>query len=173
MSSEEHPIRNVEEHWERKYEQGLPSLTNPDPFWVSVYANIIASRYPSQGRTLDLAGGLGRHSLLLAEAGWMVSLVDISRIATQYVESLAQSRGLPITVHRAHAASFDFEPLYFDLVVLFYHFDRLLFRSICECLKPGGMVVSKLRARREQEETSVWPARHVLGSNEIVSLLSA
>lgn len=55
MRSEEHSMQDIQEHWNRKYEEGLPSLTRPDPFFLYVYKNLISSRYPSQGRALDLA----------------------------------------------------------------------------------------------------------------------
>ena len=42
--------------WDLKYEQGLPSLTIPDPFFVSSYGRLVEVRFPSGGRALDLAG---------------------------------------------------------------------------------------------------------------------
>lgn len=107
----------------------------------------------------------------MAEAGWNVSFVDISGAASRQVATLAHNRRLPITVHRVDAASFDLKPSFFELIVLFYHFDRLLFPRFRESLKPGGMIVSKLRARSEQEEMPARLDRHVLWDNQVLSLL--
>jgi hypothetical protein len=42
-------------HWDRKYEEGLPSLTRPDPFFVSTYERHVAPSFPNAGAALDLA----------------------------------------------------------------------------------------------------------------------
>ena len=68
-------------HWDHKYEEGLPSLTKPDPFFVSTYERHVAPSFPNAGVALDLAAGLGRHALWLADRGWQVSAVDISSVA--------------------------------------------------------------------------------------------
>ena len=67
--------------WDRKYAEGLPSLTNPDPFFLSTYGRFVAPRFPRAGTGLDLAGGLGRHALWLAARKWKMSLVDVSDVA--------------------------------------------------------------------------------------------
>ena len=55
--------------WDRKYEEGLPSLTKPDPFFVSAYERLVDRRFRNAGMALDLAAGLGRHTLWLADRG--------------------------------------------------------------------------------------------------------
>jgi len=76
--------------WDRKYEEGLPSLTKPDPYFVSAYDGIVNELFPEAGRALDLAAGLGRHALWLAERAWKVSAVDVSEVA---LEKLGQAAG--------------------------------------------------------------------------------
>jgi hypothetical protein len=49
--------------WDRKFEEGLPSLTKPDPYFVSIYEGLVNESFPNAGRALDLAAGLGRHAL--------------------------------------------------------------------------------------------------------------
>ena len=41
--------------WDRKYEEGLPSLTKPDPFFVSAYGGLVDRSFPKAGMALDLA----------------------------------------------------------------------------------------------------------------------
>jgi len=76
MNSEEQRV-----HWDIKYEQGLTSLTEPDPFFVSAYGQFVAQSFPNAGVALDLAGGLGRHALWLASRNWRVTVVDLSNVA--------------------------------------------------------------------------------------------
>ena len=55
MNSEEQQA-----HWDLKYEQGLTSLTEPDPFFISAFEAFVDQSFPHGGVALDLAGGLGR-----------------------------------------------------------------------------------------------------------------
>src|SRR5258707_1123718 len=76
MSSEEQRAR-----WDLKYEEGLPSLTEPDPFFVSAYERFVDPSFPDAGVAFDVAGGLGRHALWLASRHWQVTVVDLSDVA--------------------------------------------------------------------------------------------
>jgi methylase of polypeptide subunit release factors len=67
--------------WNRKYDEGLPSLTKPDPYFVRAYERFVDRSFPRAGRALDLAAGLGRHALWLAERRWRVSALDVSEVA--------------------------------------------------------------------------------------------
>ena len=67
-------------HWDLKYEQGLPSLTEADPFFISAYGQFVAQYFPNGGAALDLECGLGRHALWLASRHWRVSGVDVSDV---------------------------------------------------------------------------------------------
>src|SRR5258708_22534593 len=76
MSSEEQRAR-----WDLKYEEGLPSLTEADPVFMSAYERFVDPSCPDAGVALDVAGGLGRHALWLASEGWQVTVVDLSDVA--------------------------------------------------------------------------------------------
>src|SRR5260221_9610492 len=80
MSSEEHSDDQGEDQrarWDIKYEQGLPSLTEPDPFFISAYERFVTPSIPKPGAALDLAGGLGRHALWLASRQWRGFAVEL------------------------------------------------------------------------------------------------
>lgn len=77
------PFDRWRSHWDIKYEQGLPSLEKPDPFYLSAFARFVADRFPKGGTALDLAGGIGRHALWLAKRNWRVTVVDISEVANR------------------------------------------------------------------------------------------
>ena len=82
--------------------EGLPSLTVPDPFFVSSYERLVDRLFPNAGMALDLAAGLGRHALWLADRGWQVNAVDISEVAIgklsqAAVNTISQSNSLQWT----------------------------------------------------------------------------
>ena len=168
MSNEEQRAR-----WDLKYEQGLPSLTEPDPFFIFAYETFVKPSFPNGGEALDLAGGLGRHALWLASRNWRVTVVDVSDVA---IERLRQT-ATELSVHRnltlliGDAADHDFALAKVDLIVLFYHFDRSLFPKIISTLRPGGLLLSKMSLRWETADTPVRGGAEPLRRDELPSLV--
>jgi SAM-dependent methyltransferase len=154
--------------WDRKYEEGLPSLTVPDPFFVTSYESLAERSFPSAGIALDLAAGLGRHALWLAQKGWQVKAADISEVAIGKLRQAADQLNLTINLFTIDAAQYDFRPAQFDLIVLFYHLDRGLFPKIVSALKPGGLFICKMPLHWDSE---IPTAKASLDRNEIVSLV--
>ena len=163
--------KETKQYWDRKYEQGLPSLTKPDPFFVSAYDKYVQKAFAAAGSALDLAGGLGRHTLWLAQQGWRVTIADISEIALRNVRETSAELDLDLEFFQGDAADFDFQPERFDVVVLFYHLDRQLFPKIMATLKPGGLFVCKMRVRLELPTNATAGDDPLLDRDELMSLL--
>jgi hypothetical protein len=157
--------------WDRKYAEGMASLTRPDPFFLSTYERFVSPRFPRAGRGVDLAGGLGRHALWLAARKWQMSLVDVSDVAIKKVGDEARRLDLGIELFVADAAQYDSRRARYDLIVLFYHFDRSLFPKVVSALNPGGLFVCKMAV---QWHVEVVPSNRgqCVGRNEILSLVS-
>ena len=158
MSSEEHSddqskdqsedqSKDQRARWDSKYEQGLPSLTEPDPFFISAYERFVNPSLQKPGVALDLAGGLGRHALWLASRSWQVTVVDVSDVAIGKLSRTALKLNVNVDLFAGDAAEYGFEPTQFDLIVLFYHLDRSLFPKIVSALKPGGLLICKMSLR--------------------------
>jgi SAM-dependent methyltransferase len=158
-------------HWDRKYEEGLPSLTRPDPFFVSTYERHVAPSFPNAGLALDLAAGLGRHALWLADRGWQVSAVDISGVAIGKLSQAAGRLNVKMNLFTGDAAEYKFEPELFDLIVLYYHLDRSLFSKIISALNPGGLFLCKMPMHWGSEIALPRANLKLLYQDEIVSLL--
>ena len=159
-------------HWDLKYEQGLPSLTKPDPFFVSAYETFVNETSHHLQKALDLAGGLGRHALWLAQTGWAVTVVDISEVALQRLHETSAALQLDLKLHCGDVADYDLQGEQFDLIVLFYHLDRRLFAPIIRGLKPGGLFFCKMRTRLEIElPIPAATDDPLLGRDELESLL--
>ena len=158
-------------HWDRKYEEGLPSLTKPDPFFVSAYERLVDGSFPHAGVALDLAAGLGRHALWLADRGWQVSAVDVSGVAIGKLSQAAGELNVKINLFAVDAAAYDFEPSAFDLIVLFYHLNRRLFPKIVSALNPGGLFVCKMAVNWGPEIALGSANFRPLDKNELVSLV--
>src|ERR1700677_3652533 len=104
------PLNEQRSHWDLKYEQGLPSLEKPDPFYLSSFDQFVADSFPNGGTALDLAGGIGRHALWLAKRNWQVTVVDISEVAIRKLDQKTQQLGLTMNLFALDAKEYDFEP---------------------------------------------------------------
>lgn len=129
-------MREDQEKWDAKYrEKKFNPDVPPDPF---LKKNL---RLLPPGRALDIAAGEGRNAVFLAQQGFEVDAVDISRVALSRARRLAKSRGVKINTV---AADIDIHPIgqeKYDLIIDFYFLDRNLVPSIKRGLKRGGVVM--------------------------------
>ena len=158
-------------HWDLKYEQGLTSLTEPDPFFISAYETFVDQSFPDAGVALDLAGGLGRHALWLASRRWQVSVVDLSDVAIGKLTQTARDLNVKLDALVGDAAEYEFLPTRFDLIVLFYHLDRNLFPKMVSALKPGGVLICKMSLRWDSDGRQTIVSTDPLSRSELPSLV--
>lgn len=158
-------------HWDLKYEQGLPSLTEPDPFFVFACEHFLGPLFPTAGAALDLACGLGRHALWLATRNWGVCGVDLSEVAIRKLSHAALNLDISLDLFVGDASEYKFASARFDLIVIFYHADRNLFPKVISALKPGGLMISKLSLRWDTDSDSTSASTDPLNRNELPLLV--
>ena len=158
-------------HWDLKYEQGLPSLEKPDPFYVSAFDQFVAEQFLNGGTALDLAGGIGRHALWLAKRNWQVTVVDISKVAIRKLEQKAQQLDLTLELLALDINEYPFQSAYFDLIVMFYHFDRDICPRLLSTLKPGGFLICKSSLSWDSYEGAAPASIRPLARSEILTIL--
>jgi SAM-dependent methyltransferase len=161
---------NARTEWNQRYEQGSHASLDPDPFLVRAYREFVEPRFKYVGRALDLAGGVGRHALYLAERGWLVTLMDISDAALQRARRQAEQQDLHIFAEQADLTVARLPEDAFDLIVVFFYLERSLFPQIAAALRPGGMLIYKTYTT-EQQKLSGGPTHpmHLLLSGELKS----
>lgn len=162
--------KEQQSHWDQKYEQGLPSLTTPDPFFLWAFSQFAAHQFPDGGVALDLAGGLGRHALWMASRKWQVSVVDISEVALRELNQKAIQLDLELELFALDAAEYKFEHTHFDLIICFYHIDRGLSPKITSALKTDGFLICKGRLNWGSDGGLKPSDASPLEANEILSL---
>lgn len=62
--------------WNDRYHAGHGQTHTADPFLAWAYETFVHNAIPMPGHALDLASGLGRHTIWLAERGWTVTDPD-------------------------------------------------------------------------------------------------
>ena len=122
--------------WDRRYAEGeYRPRAAPSPLleeWLP--------RLPT-GRALDLACGAGRNALRLAEAGFAVEAIDISRVAIDIASTEATARGLDISWRVADLDSLELDAGVYDLITVFRYINRPLWPRLTAALAPGGFIL--------------------------------
>ncbi|HET9840060.1 MAG TPA: class I SAM-dependent methyltransferase [Candidatus Angelobacter sp.] len=161
--------------WNRKYSEGSHRSLDPDPLLVSAYSELLSDNKP--GFALDIAGGVGRHAVWLAQRGWRVKLIDVSDVGIEIAKrnaalALAGSgkEGL-ITAATADLNSLpDLGRGQYDLVLVFYYLQRELFPALISALKPGGFLIYKTYTTEQKRFGSSGPSHpmFLLEPNELL-----
>ena len=125
-----------------------------------------------RGRALDLAAGEGRNAVFLAEHGFQVEAVDISRVALDRARKLAETRGVKINIARADLKEYPIPQERFDLIIDFDYLDRRLIPGIRRGLKKGGRVVFETYTTEQKSTAGGGPENpeYLLKPNELLRL---
>ena len=94
-----------------------------------------------KGRALVLAMGEGRNAVYLAQNGFDVTGVDISEVAIEKCNRLAEERNTAVNAVVADLTDYDMGKGQFDLITKFYYYEPSIFPQIIDALKPGGMFI--------------------------------
>jgi tellurite methyltransferase len=156
--------------WDKKYSERSHSSLEPDPFLVSAYDEFLCGTTP--GLALDVAGGVGRHAIWLAQRDWRVKLLDISEVGIQQAEENAKRTGTAESISREVCdlnTMSDLGREQYDLIVVFFFLQRELFPALTAAIKPGGFLIYKTYTT-EQKNFSGGPSHpmFLLEPNELL-----
>lgn len=123
--------------WNQKYKERMKKYeeTSPNNRLINL------TSYLKGGDALDLACGLGRNSLFLAQLSYQVQAFDISDVAVNYLREIAAKQNLPITAQAYDLTKLEdlgLENNVFDLVIITYYLDRQLFSKVKTIVKEKG-----------------------------------
>ena len=131
--------------WNAKFSSGSHSSLEPDPLLITAWNDCIEPLLGSnnQKRALDVAGGLGRHSLYLAEHGWRTTLIDVSDKGIDIAKENARKRGMKIDLRNEDLRSAHLGSQAYELILVFFYLQRELFPALIRALAPGGILIYK------------------------------
>ncbi len=138
--------------WDARYlESGFAFGTEANDFLKAEFWRI-----PAGGRVLCLAEGEGRNAVFLAEQGYEVTAIDLSKVGLNKALQLAADRGVNITVQVADLAEYDFGQAQWDgIVSISAHMPNAVQQhvhaQIASALKPNGVFI--LEAYTQQQLT--------------------
>ena len=152
------------ERWERRYAEPAAALTKgPHP----LLTRWVPPAQPGQ-RALDLACGLGRDALWLAEQGYTVDALDISLTALRRARGEMLRRGLDnVNFIQADLDHFPLRRAAYDVTVVFRFLDRRLFPAIRASIRPGGLIVYQTFNTRQLALRPTFHEDHMLRLGEL------
>lgn len=169
MSSEDR------EKWNSRYADGAyADRPHPSPWIEAQVRGCLAGDDPaSRPVALDLACGAGRNALYLAQIGYEVHAVDISREGLALGRRRAEASGLDVTwyEHDLDGGLPDTLPARFDLIVVI-RFVRLdLLRRLAGRLNPRGRLVVELHMTTDAEVAGPRSAEFRVERGELSKVL--
>ncbi|HEX7959013.1 MAG TPA: class I SAM-dependent methyltransferase, partial [Terriglobales bacterium] len=164
--------------WNARFSSGSHSSLDPDPLLITAWNDYIEPLLESsnQKRALDVAGGVGRHSLYLAERGWKTTLIDASDKGVEIARENALKRQLEIDLRNDDLRGADLGSEVYDVILVFFYLDRELFPALIRALAPGGILIYKTYTREHPRFSGgKGPTHpmHLLESNELLKAFNS
>lgn len=124
--------------WDEHYRRGEHINDEPHPLVIEFAARL------KPGRALDIACGVGRHAIFLAERGWQVIAVDSSSIAIALLRQRVGERGVAVDTRVAdlERGEFIIEANAYDLIINCCYLQRDLFPAIGNGVRVGGLLIA-------------------------------
>jgi len=128
------------EKWDTRYRDGsYEARTYASPFLEAWLARLPASLHGA--RALDVACGAGRNAMRLAEAGFRVDGMDISRAALERAAASAAARGVRVNWVEADLDQVRPARASYALISVIRFTDPLLHPHLVAALSPGGWLL--------------------------------
>jgi tellurite methyltransferase len=154
--------------WNDKYKERLNELMVPAP--NTRLKNMIP--YLKGGTALDLACGLGGNSLFLAQLNYKVDAVDVSDVAVQFLQTLAENRKLSIQPRQCDLTditALNYRDNSYDMVIITYYLDRTLFPLVKALIKENGYFFMETYYLSTSTENQTVSDQYKLQSGELLN----
>lgn len=132
--------------WDQRYQSGDRPHDGPPSEFLTRWLP-----YLPRGRGLDVATGLGRYAVLLAEAGYRVDAVDISSVGLGLARARAAARGTRIRWIEADLDSWVPPADRYAVVVMAFYLNRKLMPRLLAAVRPGGVMIVETHLRADRE----------------------
>ncbi len=125
----------------------------------------------TEGNAIDIGGGRGRHSILLAKHGLSVTCADISPIALSHAEHAANLESLQINTLEIDLEETGMPDGPWDVVVSFLFLWRPLIPEMIESISENGVLVIVQPTETNLQRHNKPPQRFLLGNGELPNLI--
>lgn len=152
--------------WERRYKEGFYPSSLEAHWLLKEFCEHIP--FPP---VLEIAMGVGRDTLFLAEKGYETVGIDISMEALKNAKVRLNSRKLEnVLLIKADALRLPFKDESFGCVVIFYFLLREAIEEIKMMLKKGGLVIYETFLKRQNMVDRWRNPQYLLDDGELLFL---
>ena len=158
---------DIADKWNEIYRQqtGSPAVAEI----LNQYQHLL----PKQGVALDLASGRGGNALLLARAGLQTIAWDISTVAVERCQQIADEEDLPLVASMRDVEALPPEPESVDVLVVSQFLHRPICDDLIKALRPEGLLFYQTHSIHKATGEGPSNSDYVLQDNELLSLFSA
>ena len=152
--------------WNQRYAEGSYHKNNP--------VTLVEEWLPGLpvGRALDVACGAGRNAILLAQAGYQVDAIDISREGLNLARQNAENLGLSINwIEQDLDQAYRFDTDY-DLIIVMWYVNLGLISRLCDCLVPGGYLICQEHLVTDREVIGPTSLKYRVAAGELREAVS-
>ena len=152
--------------WNQRYAEGSYHKNNP--------VTLVEEWLPGLpvGRALDVACGAGRNAILLAQAGYQVDAIDISREGLNLARQNAENLGLSINwIEQDLDQAYRFDTDY-DLIIVMWYVNLGLISRLCDCLVPGGYLICQEHLVTDREVIGPTSLNYRVAAGELREAVS-
>lgn len=148
------------------------ATANPPSSFIVRWVRRLRPDFATPGLALDIAAGRGRHTRVLAKAGFHAVGIERDLRALEEARRAAPD-GLRYSLVAADLTTIVLPPDRFQVVVVSRYLDRALFGAILTCLAPGGsLVYETFTTRQLQLGRGPRSPAHLLNPGELRTLVS-
>lgn len=158
----------VMSRWDERYQGRAANEATP----CKVLAEN-AHLLPPQGTALDLASGLSGNGQFLARHGLDVTAWDISPVAIDKINDLANTEGLPLRAECLDVEHVLLPNQQFDVVTVSYFLNRERMPDYLALLKPGGLLYYQTYTRESFNPGGPKNPAFRLARNELLHLCAS
>ena len=139
------------EKWDQRYREGAYASRNYPSEFLRNRANLL-----NVGRAMDLACGVGRNAIYLAELGFEVDAVDVSLVGLEIARKKAKERRLSIQwLNEDLLSDWTIPDQQYDLILMLRFVSSEVLVKLPQLLARGGALII--------EEHLQWPQGNVIG----------
>ena len=160
-------MKSDQKRWDKRFGRKEFALgRGPNPF-LKKYLHLLP-----RGKALDMATGEGRNAVFLAQNGFEVDAVDISRKGLSKARKLARERRVKVNTFLVDLDHYQIERDRYDLIASFYFLKRRLIPKIRKGLKIDGKVIFETYILEHRMLGTGGPkqAKYFLRPNELLRL---
>jgi tellurite methyltransferase len=159
-------MKNIQAKWDGIY---LQCKGEPSPSSVLQQNSYLL---PENGVALDLACGQGGNALLLAEAGLEVQAWDVSPVAIEQLQNIADSKSLKVNAQVRDVI--EHPPIInsVDVLVVSFFLERELCPALFAAIKPGGLLFYQTYCQQKVSQQGPTNPDYLLADNELIQLFS-